>query len=112
MVNLHLDSCKLHIVKELLEREGTINNYVILEQLNKNSKPYLRYAFINGYPKNKYSIPRWATELEIGKIYELEGWNGNYWMIKGSTPIDIEKLYTEKHWNVTIPEVIDICTKH
>lgn len=110
MVNIDIN--KLDIVKTLLEKEGTITNYVILEKLNENSKPYLKYAFVEGFPKNKYAIPRWATELELGKIYELEGWGGNYWMIKGSTPVDIEKLYTEKHWNVTIPEVIDICTKH
>lgn len=106
-----VNSNKHDIVKRLLEREGTITDYVILEKHNENSKPYLRYAFIDGYPKNRYSIPRWATELEVDKIYKLEGWNGNYWMINGSTPVDIEKLYTEKHWDVTIPEVIDICTK-
>lgn len=81
----------------------------MLDKIGENTKPFMKYAFVDGCPKNKYSIPKWANELELGKIYELEGWNGQYWMIKGSTPIDVDKLYKEKHWNVTIPEMVDIC---
>ncbi len=86
---------KSELLAKLLVKYGDIKKYVTL--CEDITGKYFKYTFCAGYPDNYNKLPKWADELEIGKIYELSGWMGDHWALKGSQPIDAEKLMKEKY---------------
>lgn len=86
---------KSDLLARLLLKYDDIKKYVILKE--DISGKYFKYAFVNGYPDNCYSLPAWASELEVGRIYKLGSWIDDHWAIEQSQPVNIEKLMKQKY---------------
>lgn len=97
---------KLQLLKKMLELDGSIKDYVILKKDKYGL--YIEYAFCQGKPKYFRNLPKWIKELQLNKIYLVNKYSGQYWYFDQSTPIDIDELYMNKKFNITIPEFFEI----
>lgn len=96
---------KSDLLAKLLVSYGDIKKYVRLN--NCSNGLYFTYAFCDGYPENNDKLPKWASELEIGQIYELTGWCGDHWAINGSQPVNVGKLMNERY-NLSVNDINNI----
>lgn len=101
---------KLVILRYLLKSEGTLHQYVRLQQ-DKEGKLFLSYAFDDGCPDNNYSIPLWANELKPNRIYRISGWSGSYWYIDNSKNVTPSDLFRRKKFRLSLIDIKNILLK-
>ena len=95
------------ILASLLLLSHDIDKYVILVDDKVLNKKYFKYAFVNGYPMDFDKLPKWADELECGKIYELSGRNSETWCLKDGNPVDVNSLL-ERKFSISTKDIMSI----